>query len=109
MGRTRTEDLHGYDRLTAVDLALVRVREAYLNGYAEIELIHGSANVTAPPAGKRGGIKWELRQMLEEGSFDGYCERDLCWERAGSLQLRLKPNGRPRPESWSPAPPKTHR
>ncbi|HEY7201452.1 MAG TPA: hypothetical protein VIC57_14625, partial [Candidatus Dormibacteraeota bacterium] len=59
--RRRVEDLHGLDVLTAVRFAVIRVREAYDNGYDEIELLHGSADVRAPVADGRGRIKWELR------------------------------------------------
>lgn len=109
MPRHRQEDLHGFDRKTALDFALLRVREAYLNGYETIELVHGAADVHSPVEEGRGGIKWELREMLDHGIFDPYCVREESWPRGGSLHLKLKRNGRPRAESWEPAPRRAYR
>ncbi len=106
--RRRQEDLHGYDVLTAIDFALERVREAYENGYDEIELVHGSASVQARVEDGRGRIKWELRALFEQGGFDAWSRRERSWPRAGSLLLALKRNPRPRGESWSPAPRRAH-
>lgn len=107
--RRRQEDLHGYGVLTAIDFALDRVREAYENGYDEIELVHGSAAVQAPVEDGRGRIKWELRTLYEQGGFDAWCWRDRSWPRAGSLLLALKRHARPRTESWAPEPRRAHR
>jgi hypothetical protein len=107
--RTHRVDLHGYDVLTAVDLARLSVSEAYLNGYSYVELLHGAADVTEPVAagaGARGGIKWELRRMLERGEFDSWCrshhEHALL---EGMMRLALRPNPTQRGEEWTPMPP----
>jgi len=107
--RTRTVDLPGHDVLTALDLAEQRVREAYANGYEAIELLHGAGDVAEPVESGRGRIKWALRQMVEDGSLDGYIDRGRTWLKAGSIVLVLKRNPKARPERWSPDPPRTHR
>lgn len=107
--RTHVLDLHGYDVVTALELATARVADAYRNGYTQIELVHGAANVTEPAAEGRGRIKWALRRMAAEGGFDAYCRPGETWPRAGSLVLALRANPSPRPESWTPAPPRAYR
>lgn len=89
-------DLHGYDVLSALDVALTRVREAYELGYAEVELVHGAANVETPVEEGRGRIKSELRRMFEGGRFDAWADRSRSWPKAGSLLLALRGNPRPR-------------
>ena len=106
--RRRVEDLHGLDVLTAVRFAVTRVREAYENGYDEIELLHGAADVREPVADGRGRIKWELRRLLEQGDLDQWSRREDSWPRASSLVVALRRNPRPRRESWSTAPPRAH-
>ena len=46
--RRLSVDLHGHDVVTALELAIVRVSEAQRNGYEEIELLHGAADVEEP-------------------------------------------------------------
>ncbi|MGH7776595.1 MAG: hypothetical protein ACREPI_05380 [Candidatus Dormibacterales bacterium] len=108
-GRTLVVDLHGYDVVTALQLARSRVAEAYRNGVAEVELVHGAADVAEPRPEGRGRIKWELRRMLEEGAFDAYCERGGTWVKAGSILLSVKPNASPRQRAWTPPPPAPYR
>jgi hypothetical protein len=107
--RRRIEDLHGFDVLAAVQLAMSRVREAYENGYDEIELLHGAADVREQVSGGRGRIKWALRDLLDSGRLDRWCIREDSWPRAASLVLTLRRNPRPRRETWSPAPRAAHR
>lgn len=107
--RTLKVDLHGHDVLTAVDLAALRVREAFDNGYEAVELLHGAADVAEPVETGRGRIKWALRQVVEDGSYDGYIERDRTWLKAASVVLYLKRNPRARSERWRPEPPRRHR
>jgi hypothetical protein len=107
--RRHVEDLHGLDVLTAVRFAVTRVHEAYENGYDEIELVHGAADVHAPVTDGRGRIKWELRDVLERGQLDAWARREDCWPRASSLVVALKRNPRPRRETWSPPPRAAHR
>ena len=107
--RAPTVDLHGYDVLTALDLALTRVREAYENGYGEIELVHGAASVTEPVEQGRGRIKSELRRLFDAGRFDAWTDRSRSWPKAGSLLLVLKPNPRAVRDRWSSEPPRRHR
>lgn len=107
--RRRVEDLHGLDVLSAVRFATTRVREAYENGFDEIELLHGAPDVRAPAPDGRGRIKWELRRLLERGELDRWCRREDCWPRASSLIVVLKRNPRPRRETWSPPPRAVHR
>ena len=107
--RRRVEDLHGLDVRTAVQFAITRVREAYENGYDEIEFQHGASDVSAPVADGRGRIKWELRGLLERGQLDRWCRSEDSWPRASSLLVALRRNPRPRRESWSPAPRAAHR
>jgi hypothetical protein len=107
--RRRIEDLHGFDVLAAVQFALTRVREAYENGYDEIELRHGAADVREQVADGRGRIKWALRDLLDRGDLDRWAVRGDSWPRAASLVVALRRNPRPRRESWSPAPRPAHR
>jgi len=101
-------DLHGYDVLTAVDLALTRVREAYESGYGEVELLHGAAAVTTPVDEGRGRIKSELRRMFDAGRFDPWVDRSRSWPKAASLVLALKANPRPARARWSDEPRRRH-
>ncbi len=102
-------DLHGHDVLTAVDLASLRIREAFDNGYEAVELLHGAADVTEPVESGRGRIKWALRERVEEGGFDGYIQPQRTWLKASSMLLYLKRNPQARSESWRPEPPRRHR
>jgi hypothetical protein len=106
--RVRRLDLHGYDVVTAVDIALLAVREGYENGYLAVEVVHGARDVVdAVGAGEgRGGIKWELRRMVERGQFSQWAEADV---QEGSIRFRLRNNPRHRPERWSDLPPPGHR
>jgi hypothetical protein len=103
-GRVRRLDLHGYDVLTALDLARLTVEEAYANGYQAVEILHGARDVTSRVSGGdgRGGIKWGLRGMLERGEFNALVASSQVME--GSLRLELKPNSQPRAERWTPLP-----
>lgn len=101
-------DLHGYDVVSAVDLARARVEEAYRNGYQEVELLHGAGDVHAPVDEGRGRIKWELRRLLEVGGFDRWADRAHSWPKTASLVLKLRPNPAARAESWRPAPRPRH-
>jgi hypothetical protein len=96
------------DVVTAVRFAMTRVREAYENGYDEIEFLHGAADVREPVSDGRGRIKWELRDLLARGSLDRWCRREDSWPRASSLLVALRRNPRPRREAWSPAPRAAH-
>lgn len=107
--KRRTEDLHGFDVLSALDFAVSRVHEAYANGYDEIEFLHGSADVHERVDEGRGRIKWGLRDLLERGSLDTWARPGDSWPKAASLIVALRRNPRPRPESWGPAPRRTHR
>lgn len=107
--RTLTVDLHGHDVLTAVDLAVRRVAEAYGNGYESVELIHGAAEVEEPVDAGRGRIKWELRRAARGGVFNRWTDPARTWEKAASLVLQVRANPRARPESWSSEPPRRHR
>lgn len=107
--RRLTVDLHGFDVLSAVDAAVAKVEDAYRNGYDEIELLHGAADVQVPVEEGRGRIKWELRRLFEAGRFDGWVDRRHSWPRASSLVLRLKPNPRARAEHWRADPHRRHR
>lgn len=108
LARRITVDLHGFDVLSAVDTAVARVEDAYRNGYDEVELLHGAADVQSPVEEGRGRIKWELRRMFESGRFDGWVDRRHSWPRASSLVLKLKANPRPRSEHWRPEPQRRH-
>jgi len=107
--RIRRVDLHGYDVLTATEVARQAVSDAYANGYQALELLHGAANVVEPvEAGEgRGGIKWALRRMLDRGQFKAYVGRHELLE--GMMRLHLRPNPRPRREEWSEPPAPTRR
>jgi len=106
--RSLRVDLHGYDVLAALDLALTRVREAYENGYDDVELIHGSASVSTPVDEGRGRIKTELRRLFESGRFDAWADRSRSWPKAASLLLALKRNPRPLRERWTGPPRRRH-
>ena len=102
-------DLHGFDVLTACDTALLFTREAYANGYHQIELVHGARDVVEPVQGgegQRGGIKWELRRMLDHGQFDAFCRRQDSHAMEGSIVLALRANPQPRSERWPAMPPR---
>jgi hypothetical protein len=103
-GRVRRLDLHGYDVLTALDLARLTVEEAYANGYQAVEILHGARDVTSHVAGGegRGGIKWGLRGMLERGEFKALVASSQVME--ASLRLELKPNPQPQTERWTNSP-----
>lgn len=107
--RRLTVDLHGYDVLSAIDLATLRVEEAYRNGYDEVELLHGSGDVHEPVDSGRGRIKWELRRLHDAGGFDRWAERSRSWPKTTALVLRLKRNPSARAETWHPAPTRRHR
>ena len=107
--RTLRVDLHGHDVVTALELSAIRVREAQTNGWEAVELVHGAADVEKPVPEGRGRIKWELRSMVERGRFDRWIDRSRTWEKAGSLVLYLRPNGRPARERWSGEPSRRYR
>lgn len=100
----RRVDLHGYDVLTAVDVTLLTLREAYANGCRVVEVSHGARDVVQPVAAGegRGGIKWELRRMLDRGQFDEYVSGAEALE--ASIRFLVRPNPRQRPERWSDLP-----
>lgn len=102
--RRRVEDLHGFDTRTALDFAMIRIAEAYRNGYDEIELQHGAADVRQWPGEGRGRIKWALRELLDTGGLDRWCSRQDCWPKASSMVIVLRRNPQPRSEFWSPPP-----
>lgn len=102
--RRRLEDLHGFDTRTAVDFAVTRVFEAYRNGYDEIELQHGAADVRERPAEGRGQIKWALRDLVDGGRLDSWANRRDSWPKESSMLIALRRNPRPRSEFWSPPP-----
>ncbi len=107
VARVRRVDLHGYDVLSATDVAMVALREAYANGYQHLELLHGAADVVDPveAGGGRGGIKWELRRMLDRGQFDAYCRnRNEHALLEGMMRLAIKPNPQPQGERWTDPP-----
>lgn len=101
--------MHGFDVLSALELARTRVAEAWRNGYGEVELFHGAAYLEEGPRGGRGKIKFGLRQMVDEGQFDAFADRSKTWLRSDSVVLTLKPNHHPRRESWSPEPRRAYR
>jgi hypothetical protein len=107
--RTLRVDLHGHDVLTAVEVAVRRVREAQENGYGAVELVHGAADVEEPVASGRGRIKWELRRLARTGRFDRWADPRRTWPKAGSLILYPWPNGRSRREAWSDEPRRRYR
>lgn len=104
--RSHLVDLHGYDVVTALDLALASVRDAYLNGYDTVELQHGARSVASGVSEGRGRIKTELRRMADAGRFDTWVESS--WDRASSLLLHLRRNPAPRRETWSAPPPRAY-
>jgi hypothetical protein len=106
--RRRKEDLHGFDVMTAIELAVTRAREGWENGYDEVELVHGAADVREPVEDGRGRIKWGLRELVDSGQLDRWVSRERSWPKAGSLVLALKRNPHPRPERWSVAPRRAH-
>src|SRR5215472_9574341 len=101
--------MHGMDVLTAVRYAVTRTREAYENGYDEIEFVHGAGDVREHVSDGRGRIKWALRELLDSGRLDRWADRDGSWPRASSLVVAVRRNPRPRRESWSAAPRAVHR
>jgi hypothetical protein len=60
----RVEDMHGLDVLTAVRLAVTRIREAYENGYDEVELVHGAPDVREPVASQETHSPVSLRPKV---------------------------------------------
>ena len=103
--RVRQLNLHGYDVATAVDLTVRTVREAYDNGYPLVEVLHGARDVVDPvhPGEGRGGIKWELRRMVDRGQFDTWVTGAEALE--ASIRFQVRNNPRQRPERWSDLPP----
>ena len=106
--RRLTVDLHGYDVMSALDLAVRSVEDAYRNGYQEIELLHGAGDVHAPVEVGRGRIKWELRHLHDAGRFDLWIERPRSWPKTTSLVLKLRANPSARREHWRPSPQRRH-
>jgi hypothetical protein len=106
--RRLTVDLHGYDVLSAVDLAVSRVEDAYRTGYEEGELLHGAGDVHEPVETGRGRIKWELRRLHDGGGLDRWIVRSGSWPKTTSLVLRLRPNPTARPEHWRAGPARRH-
>ncbi len=102
-------DLHGYDVVGAIELAEQRVHDAYENGYATVELLHGAGDVAEHVEEGRGRIKWALRRLVDEGRFYGYCVPGKTWLKSASIVLYLKPNPRPRRENWAPEPRRPYR
>ena len=101
----RQLNLHGYDVATAVDLTVRTVREAYDNGYPLVEVLHGARDVVDPvhPGEGRGGIKWELRRMIDRGQFDAWVSGVEALE--GRIRFQVRNNPKQRPERWSDLPP----
>lgn len=106
--RRLTVDLHGYDVMSAIELARRRIEDAYRNGYEEIELLHGSGDVHEPVEEGRGRIKWELRRLHDAGAFDRWADRAHSWPKTTALVLRLRRNPSAQSESWRPAPGRRH-
>jgi hypothetical protein len=109
--KVRRVDLHCFDVMGATEFAITSVREAYLNGYQYVELLHGAADVTerVEPGAGRGGIKWKLRTMLDHGQFDAFCRgRGEHQVMEGMVRLALRPNPQARGEAWSSPPPRRH-
>jgi hypothetical protein len=100
-GGVRRLDLHGYDVATAIDVTLLTLKEAYENGYRQVDVLHGSRDVVHPvdPGEGRGGIKWELRRMIDRGQFDTWVSGADVME--GSVHFRLRNNPRMRSERWT--------
>jgi hypothetical protein len=107
--RRRQEDLHGFDVLTALAFVERRVREAFENGYDEIEFQHGAADVRDPVREGRGRIKWALRDLVDGGRLDRWARPGGSWPKAASFVVALRPNPRRRSEHWSPSPYRAHR
>ncbi|MFC1919631.1 Smr/MutS family protein [Chloroflexota bacterium] len=103
-------DLHGYSLVSAEEVALVKVREAYDNGFPRITFIHGWSTARQvyelePP----GTIKHLLRSMLKRGEFEPYA---YTWRNRGhlrsnaSLTIALRSSPEPLEQPfWSALPP----
>jgi electron transfer flavoprotein alpha subunit len=50
-----------------------------------------------------------LAQVVEEGGYDGYIQRERTWLKAASVLLYLRRNPQARSERWRPEPPRRHR
>lgn len=103
-------DLHGYSLASAEEVALVKVREAYDNGFRKITFIHGWSTARQvvrlePPV----TIQHLLRNMLKTGEFEPYA---YTWRNRGhfrsnaSLTIALRSNSEPLEQPfWSALPP----
>lgn len=105
-GRVRSLDLHGYDIVTAIDVTVTTLREAYENGYQSVDVRHGSRDVVDPvqPGEGRGGIKWELRRMIDRGQFDTWVSGADVME--SGVRFHIRNNPRQRSEHWTDLPPR---
>lgn len=72
---TVTLDVHGYKPDKAIRTVLSILEDAHLNGFTQVTVIHGARDVRHAPLSGRGGIKWQLREMLDAGRFDQWVER----------------------------------
>ncbi|MFZ3059268.1 MAG: Smr/MutS family protein [Candidatus Methanoperedens sp.] len=98
-------DLHDYSRMTAIQVAREKIKEAYEHGFRFIRLIHGSANITNKKDG--GSIKFALRSMLNNGGLNNWVEEKGSKNHRlmdESMILALRKNPKPGDGEWKEMP-----
>jgi hypothetical protein len=104
-------DLRGYTVREAKEIAAVKVREAWRNGYSQITLLHGGGYARhhlQAAASAAGGVKWCLRGCLARGEWDRCVfPRRSARHEVGAVAMTLAVRKNPASnatEVWEPLP-----
>ncbi|MFZ2410012.1 MAG: Smr/MutS family protein [Candidatus Methanoperedens sp.] len=98
-------DLHGYSRMTAIQAAREKIKEAYEHGFRHVRLIHGASNIRCKEDG--GSIKFALRSMLKSGGLNKWAEENGSKNhrlKEESMILALRKNPKPVDREWKEMP-----
>ena len=98
-------DLHGYSRMTAIQVSREKIKEAYEHGFMYVRLIHGASNIRHKDDG--GSIKFALRSMLNSGGLNNWVEENGSKNhrlRDESVILALRKNPKPLDGEWKDMP-----
>jgi len=98
-------DLHDYSRMTAIQVAREKIKEAYEHGFRYVRLIHGASNIRHKEDG--GSIKFALRSMLNKGGLNNWAEEKGSKNhrlREESMILALRKNPKPVGGEWKEMP-----
>ncbi|MCZ7403537.1 MAG: Smr/MutS family protein [Candidatus Methanoperedens sp.] len=98
-------DLHDYSRLTAIQVAREKIKEAYEHGFRNVRLIHGSSNIRHKEDG--GSIQFALSSMLNNGGLNNWVEEKGSKNhriKDESMILALRKNPMPVDGEWKEMP-----